>query len=310
VAQEGGPLTLFDAWGGVLAYSLQLYFDFSGYSDMAIGLSRIFGIVLPLNFNSPYKAVNIIDFWRRWHMTLSRFLRDYLYIALGGNRKGTLRRYVNLGLTMLLGGLWHGAGWTFVAWGTLHGLYLIINYAWQALRRALGHDPARSTRLGRGLARALTLLAVIIGWVFFRSSSFEAAIRMIEAMAGINGVAIPAMLAQALGPLHELLRSAGVEFRLGGASQFALTYMWVGALSLIVLFCPNTQEIMQRYRPGLDFHAAPIALDKPVGREMLARTTSTIVWRPTPIWSVATGILFACGMLSLTRVSEFLYFQF
>jgi len=125
-AAAGHSLTLLEAWVGALAYTLQLYFDFSAYSDMAIGLSRMFGIKLPLNFNSPYKAANIVDFWRRWHMTLSRFLRDYLYFTLGGNRKGTIRRYINLMVTMLLGGLWHGAGWTFIIWGGLHGLYLCI----------------------------------------------------------------------------------------------------------------------------------------------------------------------------------------
>ena len=300
-AESGNPLTLFNAWGGVLAYSLQLYFDFSGYSDMAIGLSRLFGIVLPLNFNSPYKAVNIIEFWRRWHMTLSRFLRDYLYIALGGNRRGTTRRYLNLGLTMFLGGLWHGAGWTFAAWGTLHGLYLMVNYAWQALRRALGHDLSRSTRFGRAVAQALTLLAVIAGWVFFRASNFEAAMRLIEAMAGFRGIEIPEAFARLLGPLRGLLASAGVEFREGGGSQFGLTYLWVGTLSCIALLAPNTQEIMRRYRPGLDFHLTG-------GKE--ATAGSTTAWRPSRWWGVAIGIVFACGMLSLTRVSEFLYFQF
>ena len=134
-ASPGDP-SFFVAWGGVLAYTFQLYFDFSGYSDMAIGLSRMFGVQLPLNFNSPYKAHNISEFWRRWHMTLSRFLRDYLYVPLGGNRKGPARRYVNLFTTMLLGGLWHGAGWTFVVWGALHGFYLIINHAWIAARES------------------------------------------------------------------------------------------------------------------------------------------------------------------------------
>ena len=127
-AEQGATLSFFTAWEGALAYTFQLYFDFSGYSDMAIGLARLFGITLPANFDSPYRAVNIIDFWRRWHMTLSRFLRDYLYIRLGGNRKGPVRRYMNLFVTMLLGGLWHGAGWTYVVWGGLHGCYLIANH--------------------------------------------------------------------------------------------------------------------------------------------------------------------------------------
>lgn len=143
-AHAGETLTFLEAWGGVLAYTLQLYFDFSGYSDMAIGASRLFGVRLPLNFNSPYQALNIIDFWRRWHMTLSRFLRDYLYFALGGNRHGKSRRYVNLLVTMLLGGLWHGAGWTFVVWGGLHGLYLVINHAWSGVKQRFGLPTGRS----------------------------------------------------------------------------------------------------------------------------------------------------------------------
>ncbi|WP_197678983.1 MBOAT family O-acyltransferase [Pseudomonas mandelii] len=128
--QAIGPMI---AWVGAIAYTLQIYFDFSGYSDMAVGLSMLFGIHLPINFNSPYKARNIIEFWRRWHMTLSQFLRDYLYIPLGGNRKGETRRLVNLMLTMLLGGLWHGANWTFVIWGALHGAYLCINHMFQKI---------------------------------------------------------------------------------------------------------------------------------------------------------------------------------
>ncbi len=126
------------AWLGVIAYTLQIYFDFSGYSDMAVGLSLLFGVRLPYNFNSPYQAWNITEFWRRWHMTLSRFLRDYLYVPLGGNRLGRTRRYVNLMVTMLLGGLWHGASWTFVVWGGLHGAYLVVNHAWQWLKEKSG----------------------------------------------------------------------------------------------------------------------------------------------------------------------------
>jgi alginate O-acetyltransferase complex protein AlgI len=141
----GAQPQLVEAWIGALAYSFQLYFDFSGYSDMAIGLSRMLGVKLPLNFNSPYRAANISEFWRRWHMTLSRFLRDYLYVPLGGNRDGARRRYRNLMLTMLLGGLWHGAGWTFVVWGGLHGVYLVLHHGWQARGGKIG-----ATVVGQG----------------------------------------------------------------------------------------------------------------------------------------------------------------
>src|SRR6186713_648743 len=158
VAQAFGPTTpTFDqAWIGVLAYTFQLYFDFSGYSDMAIGISLMFGIFLPLNFNSPYKAVSIVDFWRRWHMTLSQFLRDYLYIPLGGNRHGRVLRYLNLMVTMLLGGLWHGAAWTFVVWGALHGAYLCVNHAFNAL---VPNVPKLLVRPVRITGAVLTFLA-------------------------------------------------------------------------------------------------------------------------------------------------------
>src|ERR1700722_4381570 len=168
------------AWIGALAYTFQLYFDFSGYSDMAIGISLMFGIFLPLNFNSPYKATSIIDFWRRWHMTLSQFLRDYLYIPLGGNRHGRMLRYVNLMITMLLGGLWHGAAWTFVAWGALHGLYLCINHAW------INYGPPIPERLARPAGVAgflLTFLAVVVAWVFFRADSLASALSVLSDMA-------------------------------------------------------------------------------------------------------------------------------
>ena len=180
---SGDPVDFVTAWTGVLAYTCQIYFDFSGYSDMAIGLGRMFGICLPLNFNSPYKATGIIDFWRRWHMTLSRFLRDYLYIPLGGNRLGPQRRYVNMMVVMLLGGLWHGAGWNFVIWGGLHGAYLGVNHAWRAWRgEAVSHSlPAR---IG---SQALTFLAVVVAWVFFRAESLDSALVILSGMAGLAG---------------------------------------------------------------------------------------------------------------------------
>src|SRR5207249_5922816 len=155
---------------GALAYTLQLYFDFSGYSDMAVGLTLMFGVRFPANFNSPYKAVNIIEFWRRWHMTLSRFLRDYLYLPLGGNRLGSFRRYVNLLLTMLIGGLWHGAGWTFVVWGGLHGLYLA---AGRLRRGGTAEEHPRGLTLWR--KRIVTFHLVCLAWVFFRADSFGTA---------------------------------------------------------------------------------------------------------------------------------------
>jgi alginate O-acetyltransferase complex protein AlgI len=174
LAAEHAPLTVMQAWEGVLAFTLQIYFDFSGYTDMALGIALMFGISLPQNFNIPYRATSLADFWRRWHMTLSRFLRDYLYIPLGGNRHGLARQLLALLVTMALGGLWHGAGLTFVAWGLAHGLGLGAGVLW---RKAGLHMPAL---LGWGL----TLLFVVLAWVLFRAPSFEVAERLYMTLAG------------------------------------------------------------------------------------------------------------------------------
>src|SRR3954451_8312050 len=190
----GGGVSTPWAWLSTLAYTLQIYFDFSGYSDMAVGLALLFGIRLPVNFRSPYKAVSIIEFWRRWHITLSRFLRDYLYIPLGGNRLGEQRRYVNLLLTMLLGGLWHGAAWNFVIWGGLHGVYLCINHLWRAWRGEGGQASAPA----KALCWAATFFAVVIAWVFFRAKPAAGAWQMLSSLfgfaAGSSAYASPGIL--------------------------------------------------------------------------------------------------------------------
>jgi D-alanyl-lipoteichoic acid acyltransferase DltB (MBOAT superfamily) len=296
---RGEALTFFDAWGGALAYTLQLYFDFSGYSDMAIGLSRLFGIRLPLNFDSPYKAVNIIDFWRRWHMTLSRFLRDYLYVPLGGNRRGALRRYVNLGITMVLGGLWHGAGWTYVAWGALHGFYLVVNHAWLAVRRRW-MPPSKSSRWGTSVGRLVTLLAVIVGWVFFRAEHWAAALDMLQGMAGFNGVAMPAAILTRLGPLGSALEALGLDSYAGGGAQFVGMYGWIGVLMFIALVAPNTQQIMSKFDPAL-YETVPARS---------GRGPRVLRWAPNGKWVAVIALVSTAGILSLNRVSEFLYFQF
>jgi D-alanyl-lipoteichoic acid acyltransferase DltB (MBOAT superfamily) len=172
------PLNAAEAWIAALGFGMQIYFDFSGYSDMALGLARMFGFTLPVNFAAPYRSASIREFWRRWHITLSRFLRDYLYIPLGGNRQGGMRQAVNVVVTMLLGGLWHGASWTFVAWGGLHGVALAVNGAWD--RAGL--------RMHRALGWAVTMLFVFIGWVLFRAADFPTAWRMLGSMAGVNGL--------------------------------------------------------------------------------------------------------------------------
>ncbi|MBZ0325449.1 MAG: MBOAT family protein, partial [Alphaproteobacteria bacterium] len=207
-AAAGRVLTLAEGWTAAAAYTFQLYFDFSGYSDMAIGLALLFGFVLPVNFNAPYKSASIREFWRRWHMTLSRFLRDYLYIPLGGNRRGRAAQLAFLMATMLLGGLWHGAGWTFVAWGGLHGLALMVNHLWSAAGR----------RLPPLAGWALTFLFVMAGWVLFRAESFTVAADILAAMAGGNGM----------------------EVAVVGATD-----MWlIGAAAAVALIPPTSQRLV------------------------------------------------------------------
>lgn len=188
---DPGAITLLDAWTSTLAYTFQLYFDFSGYSEMAMGLACLFGYTLPVNFLSPYKASNIADFWRRWHITLGRFLRQYLYIPLGGSRHGTARTMLALSLTMLLGGLWHGAGWTFVAWGALHGAFLSVYYGWAQL----------GIRLPVALGRAITFVAVVFAWVPFRADSMADALAVWRGMLGLNGFDAPPLIARILGDI-------------------------------------------------------------------------------------------------------------
>jgi len=276
------------AWQGALAFTIQLYFDFSGYSDMAVGLSRLFGIRLPFNFASPYQATGIIEFWRRWHMTLSRFLRDYLYFPLGGNRKGGVRRYANLMLTMLLGGLWHGANWTFVVWGGLHGLYLVVNHAWRAVRPAGLLDPIPAL-LRRLPAVALTFVAVIIAWVLFRAPDFRTAARLFADMAGLHGFSAPPGTAAIAQPGTLLDPLGGI-----GLHHLVLVLRYAGAL-FIIFALPNTQRIIEGVRFPLELTPARVRF---------------FGFRPGVAWGAALGAIAALTVMTFTQLSEFLYFQF
>jgi len=255
---------LIAAWVGTLAYTFQIYFDFSGYSDMAMGLGYLFNVELPVNFASPYRATNAVEFWRRWHMTLSRFLRDYLYIPLGGNRKGPVRRYVNLMATMLLGGLWHGAAWTFVLWGGLHGLYLCAAHGWGKLSEKAGF------RTPRVVGWLLTFVGVAFAWVFFRATSMERAWAVVKGMVGANGVEdVGATLANA--------ENNGIVESLPFDERFAV----LALLLVVCLVLPNSWTW---------------------AREKIERM---------PVLGAACAvILFVSAVLGMTRISEFLYFQF
>ena len=293
-AELGQDITFFSAWTGAVAYTLQLYFDFSGYSDMAIGLARMFGITLPLNFNSPYQAINIVDFWDRWHMTLSRFLRDYLYIPLGGNRHGSWRRHTNIMITMLLGGLWHGAGWTFIAWGGLHGFYLIANNLWHNLwRRPINRWWSRT------IARFITLLTIMIAWVFFRAETFGGALHILAAMANL-----PNTLGDYIGPLKPIFGMVGIGFS-GGylAMEHYKALLWATFWLTVLWFWPNTQQLMAGFRPTLDKNDV-------YGPKTLFAWVGRIQWQPSGWWGVVLGVMAAVTFLSLSQISEFLYFQF
>jgi alginate O-acetyltransferase complex protein AlgI len=273
-AARGIDIGFLDGWAAALAYTCQIYFDFSGYSDMAIGISAIFGIKLPLNFNSPYKARNIAEFWRRWHITLSRFLRDYVYIPLGGNRR---RHLVNLLLTMVIGGAWHGAGWTFVIWGALHGIYLVAYRLWDAARRhVIGDRPP--TRAGALVGWAITFIFVVIAWVFFRAETLPAALSILKGMAGFNGLVADATISEPLTPMA----------------------IWIAALLGVAWFLPNSQEIMAQ---------APIWLGIRGYAEQVAPARH-LLWHPTFGWSVVASAVLVVAVLGLTRPTQFLYFQF
>lgn len=285
-------LALFPAWHVALSYSLQLYFDFSGYSDMAIGLARMFNVRFPLNFNSPYKAQSVIEYWQRWHMTLTRYLSLYLYdpIALSVTRRrharglpthraaqATLGGYSAMVLlptvvTMTLAGVWHGSGLTFLVFGLLHAVYISVNHAWRILRP---HAP--DGRLHVVARVALTYLSVLVGAIMFRAPTVGAAVDLLAGMLGVHGVAVALPDARAV-------------------AHAGLDVAWLVLLYAIVWGAPNTQQIMRDYAPAL-------------GR-IMPGPWPALRWRPEPRWAVAFGCAATLGLLSIGGTGEFLYFQF
>lgn len=301
-AVAGEPMSFFVAWGGTLAYTFQLYFDFSGYSDMAIGIARMFGIQLPLNFSSPYKSLSIVEFWRRWHITLSRFLRDYVYFSLGGNRKGNVRRYVNLLTTMILGGLWHGAGWTFIFWGGLHGMYLVVNHVWHFFIQKAKLEFLNQLFIWRVFCWLLTFISIVNSWVFFRATTFDSAIEILKGMYGLNGIALPNAILARLGGLSELFTGLGITTYIGGGAQFIYTYLWVSSLLLITLIMPNTQQIMRLYSRNI-INKGNALFDKGI-------LCNILQFRYSTLWAFIMSGTLVIAIFGLSRVSEFLYFQF
>jgi hypothetical protein len=256
---------------------------------MAIGLALMFGFILPVNFWSPYKSPNMIEFWRRWHVTLGRFVRDYIYIPLGGNRHGPVRQQVNLLFAMALIGLWHGAGWTFLAWGVYHGILLTLNHVWRAFFPPRERDGG-PLRVSYALSVAVTFLCVVVGWVLFRAGTFSGAWTILTAMAGGMGDVTAALSQEVVQPLGAMLSMRGDA----GAGALPRVALFAGLL-VLVLAAPNTFEIVGRAaklsnQPMIDFH--------------------TVGLRPSRTLAVAMGVLLAFALGSLSNVSEFLYFRF
>ncbi len=253
-------LTFLEAWIGALSYTFQLYFDFSGYSEMAIGLGLMFNLRFPVNFNSPYQSSSIIDFWRRWHMTLGLWVKDYLYIPMGGNRGGEFKKMRNLVLSMLLIGLWHGAGWNFVFWGGIHGFLLMINHQWRRL----------NVQLPKAMNWGLTFLCVTICWVFFRAESLHDALAVLTSMVDVGNIVLPAKNAKELG----FLQSVGISF----APWMMQVHLekalgTLAALLLVLRFLPNPIELMKTsFRPDWKWSVA-VALSLAVGILHIAKNS-------------------------------------
>jgi len=308
-AREGAALTFVEAWSAVLCFTVQIYCDFSGYSDMAIGLARLFRVQLPANFVSPYQASSIIEFWRRWHTTLSRFLREALYIPLGGSKHGRFRRDLALGGTMLLGGLWHGANWTFVAWGGMHGLYLVVNHRFRDLTGVASGDSR--IRIPRIFGWALMFLCVAFAWVLFRADTFAAARVFFEGMLGFNGIALPTDYGDKLSSIKPFLERIGITF---GALPYwngrdTLQWLLPSLLSLFLL--PSILNIFSQY------DAATLALridDRATGpsRRLQAMLRGRLKWSPSAFWLFLIAAIYAWAMTMLffEGADAFIYFQF
>ena len=288
--ENGIMPSMISAWIGVLSFTLLIYFDFSAYSDMAIGLSKMMGIRLPENFNSPYKSINIIDFWRRWHITLSYFLKNYLYFPLGGNRRGLNRKYQNILIVMIIAGLWHGADWTFVLWGAIHGFLLLINHFWQKIKLF---------KINKIFSLWLTFFAVLLAWVPFRSATMETTFNIYKGMFGGFGLLLPKHYQIFISDnLNEILLNLGVQFSsvhgFGGKSQIFILLL----LLLFVMKLPNTQQIFEDYKPTLGSSAKKI--------------NGLFKWKPRFIETILLGLMSSYLLLLVIqgKSGEFIYFQF
>jgi len=322
-AAAGGRISFLLAWMAAIGFTLQIYFDFSGYTDMALGLARFFGIRLPPNFNSPLRAANIIDYWLRWHMTLTRFLTAYIYNPLAlrvtrhrlakgkpgfGGRDSTLGAFVSLLMfptvfTMFISGLWHGAGYGFIIWGLLHGFYLTVNHGWRVVAARLWPDKRSYDRIMNPVGLVLTFVSVTAAMVFFRAPTVTSAFGLIKGMIGLNAIAVPQALLDSLRPLNGMFDGfIGVIAEPWAAQIFARGAIWISLLTFVALALPNTLQILAPYEPALGVKPRATGLTR--GRIRVAE------WCPSLPWAIAMSAVAAIAIASIGGPSEFLYWQF
>jgi len=321
-AASGTGVTFIMAWMAAIGFTLQIYFDFSGYTDMALGLARLFGIKLPPNFYSPLRASNIIDFWMRWHMTLTRFLTAYIYnplvlwltrrrVAKGrpgfGGRHTTVGAFVSLLmcptiLTMFIAGLWHGAGYGFVVWGVLHGFYITVNHAWRLTGPRLWPDRRSYESFMRPVGPVVTFIIVAATMVFFRAPTIGAAIDLVRGMVGINGIGLPEHLLARLGPAAVLLHRIGIVAVAGSVQDFIKTWIVICLLLFVALAAPNTLQILGRYEPALGI--------RPSSTKLAIGGIRILEWGPSLAWAIVMSGIAAITIVHIGGPSEFLYWQF
>jgi D-alanyl-lipoteichoic acid acyltransferase DltB (MBOAT superfamily) len=323
----GHPQTLIYAWAAAIGFALQMYFDFSGYSEMALGLARMLGIKLPMNFNSPLKSSSIIEYWACWHMTLTRFLTGYVYnpIAMSIARwrrargwkqfpgpRGTLGAGITMiaaptMATMFLSGLWHGAGNQYLVFGLLHGCYLTINHFWRLYRPLFWPDSASYDRVMKPVGLVLTFTAAAVALAYFHADSVRSGNNIVAGMAGLHGLAVPDVIASRLHGIGSLLAHLGVAFTPAPLPVLLTLAEWIVLLLAIALIPPNILQMMYVYEPAITM-PLPFAQDRRIApfRGLWQRVT----WRPSTAWALAAAGLSACGILALNQVTAFLYWQF
>jgi D-alanyl-lipoteichoic acid acyltransferase DltB (MBOAT superfamily) len=322
-----GPSTLVFAWAAAVGFVLQMYFDFSGYSEMALGLARMVGIKLPMNFNSPLKATSIIQYWACWHITLTRFLTAYIYNPIA---VGLTRRRLNAGkpglkgaktgpgafvmltavptvATMFLSGLWHGAGNHYLVFGLLHAFYLVVNHAWRLFHHRFWRDADSHERVMKPVGLVLTFIAATVALTYFRADTVGIGSNIVGGMAGLHGITLPNVIESRLPGLAASLAHWGVGFTNGSLPALIGLYAWMAVLLAIALIPPNILQIMLPWEPAVTL---PLPYMKDGRLHPFRGLFSGLEWQPTPGWAMGVAALSVFGILALSQVTEFLYWQF